>query len=316
MELSIIFVNWNAVDYLQECITSIRQHTHWEAFEIIVVDNASPEGGLDMLQESFPEITIIKSRKNLGFAGANNVGFRESSGDYVLFLNPDTKPVGPAIPVLLNYIKTLPDAGIVGCRLLNSDLSVSTTSIQKFPTILNQMVNIEFLRVRWPACPLWDLAPLFSGTTRPVRVDVIPGACMLLKREVFEQAGMFSEEYFMYAEDLDLNYQVKRLGLANYYVGEAEIIHYGGKSSSRQKANQWATMMKYRAMLLLFKKSRGRIYGALYRVAMGSVAIARLIILALMFPFADKDVIRSTAGKWNAVLKWAAGFHDIATVER
>jgi GT2 family glycosyltransferase len=312
MDVSIICVNWNSVDYLRECVASIYAQTRAASFEIIVVDNASPEGRVDSIRECFADVRIIKIDNNLGFAGANNVGSLEACGDYLLFLNPDTKLVGPAIDTLVGVARCLPDAGIVGCKLLNGDLTVSTTSIQTFPTILNQLLNIEWLRLRWPACPLWNLAPLFSNATEPVKVDVIPGACMLLRRSVFAQAGRFSEDYFMYAEDLDLNYQVKRLGLSNYYVGSAEVIHYGGKSSSRQPINQWATMMKYRAMLRLFTKTHGRTYSRAYRFAMGSAATMRLVALAMAFPFGDKDAVRSAFGKWNAVLRWALAWHNLA----
>lgn len=310
IELSIISVNWNSLDYLRECIASIYQYTQGIKFEIIVVDNASPEGGVETLQQEFPEITIVKSKGNIGFARANNLGFQHSSGKYVLLLNPDTELKGPTISILLHAIKSLPDAGIVGCKMLNTDLSVQTTSIQRFPTITNQLFNIEYLRLRWPACPLWDIAPLFAPCPTPRKVEVIPGACMLLRREIFERAGLLSEDYFMYAEDLDLNYKVKCLGLANYYVGQAEIIHHGGRSSSRQRVSQWATIMKYKAMLRYYYKSRGRAYGSLYRVTMGLSALGRLALLGLAFPFADRQIIRAVSAKWSAVLKWAVGLSN------
>lgn len=314
MDVSIICVNWNSVDFLRECIASIYENTHGISFEIIVVDNASPEGGVESLHDQFPAITIIKSPTNLGFAGANNVGFKKSMGSYVLFLNPDTKLIGSTINTMLEYIKVLPDAGIVGCKMLNTDLSVQTTSIQKFPTILNQVFSAEFLKLRWPNCPLWAIAPLFADNVKLIKAEVIPGACMLLKREVFEQVGMFSEEYFMYAEDLDLNHKVKRASYTNYYVGETAIIHHGGRSSSRQRISQWATIMKYRAMTRYFRKTRGRLYEGMYRTAMGCVAIGRLMLLALMYPFAkiiwDKEALLNASQKWRAVLKWAIARQD------
>lgn len=316
LELSIIFVNWNSVEVLGECIASIYEHTRDVRFEIIVVDNASPEGGVDSLAEQFPKITIIKSETNLGFAGANNVGFRHSTGNYVLFLNPDTKLLSPSINIMLDRIKSLPDAGIVGCKLLNTDMSVQLSSIQRFPTILNQAVDAEYLRLRWPHCPLWQIAPLFSDDVKILKVDVIPGACMLMRRAVFEQVGMFTEDYFMYAEDLDLNFKLKRTGFSSYYVGETSIIHHGGRSSSRQKVSHWATIMKYRAMLRLFRNTRGRLYESMYRTAMGSVAIARLALLALAYPLAgafwDKASLRFAWAKWKAVFRWAIGRQDFA----
>lgn len=311
MELSIVCVNWNSVDYLRECLASIYEHTRGVLFEILIVDNASPAGDVNVLKREFPQIKIIKSPKNLGFAGANNLGFRNSSGTYVLFLNPDTKLIGPSIPIMLRHIKSLPDAGIVGCKLLNSDLTVQLSSIQKFPTILNQALDAEYLRVRWPHCPLWEIAPLFAKDVKLLKVRVIPGACMLLRRTVFEQVGMFSEDYFMYAEDIDLNYKLKHAGFSNYYVGETAIIHHGGGSSSRQELRQWAVVMKMNAMLQLFRKTRGRTYGTGYRAAMGTVAAARLSILTVLSVIerllGRGQSPRLAVGKWKAVLNWAIG---------
>jgi GT2 family glycosyltransferase len=320
MELSIICVNWNSADYLRECIASVYEYT-WEiSFEIIVVDNASSQEGVDTLREQFPEVTIIKSAKNLGFAGANNVGFRHSTGAYVLLLNPDTKLISAAINIMLAHMKTLPDAGIVGCRLLNTDLSVQLTAIQKYPTILNQVLDLEYLQLRWPHCPLWEIAPLFSTDVKLLKVEVISGACMLLRRQVFEQVGMFSEDYFMYAEDIDLNYKVKSAGFTNYYVGEAAMIHHGSKSSSRQEISFWATIMKYRAMRKLFQKTRGRLYGSMYRMAMGCAAAGRLIVLALAYPLGnivwDREALKFATRKWRVVLRWALGRQSMVLQDR
>lgn len=309
-------MNWNSLAYLRECIQSIEEHTKGITFEILVVDNASPEGGVESLKEHFPEITIIKSSKNLGFAGANNLAFRQSRGEFILLLNPDTKLVEPTINVLLTHIKDVADAGIVGCKLLNSDLSVQISSIQKFPNILNQIFDAEYLRLLWPGCPLWNIAPLFSSNVRVLRVDVIPGACMLLRRTVFEQVGMFSEEYFMYAEDLDLNFKLRKAGFKNYYVGETALIHHGGKSSSRQSVSQWATIMQCRAMVRYFRKTHGPFYEWLYQASLFCVAIARLAILGFLSLFGsrlwDRKSLQNSSTKWKAVLRWALGKPDFA----
>lgn len=309
MELSIIFVNWNAVDYLQECIASVYQYTSGLSFEVIVVDNASPAGGMDRLRERFPNITIVESEINLGFAGANNVGVGHSCGKYLLFLNPDTKLIGPAINIMVGQIELLPDAGIVGCKILNGDLSVQLAAIQKFPTILNQLLDVEYLQLRWPQCRLWNIAPLLKDDVKIAKVEVISGACMLVRRDVFEKVQMFSEDYFMYGEDIELNYRVDRAGFNNYYVGQATVIHYGGRSSSRQEVSHWATLMKYRAMRRLFGKTRGEFYGRMYRVLIGFAAMTRLVILGLVFPFGNvfwgRESIRIAADKWRVILKWA-----------
>lgn len=312
MDLSIICVNWNSLAYLRECIASIYKHTEGIQFETIVVDNASPDGGGEILKAEFPQVTLIKSEKNLGFAGANNLGFRHSAGRYILLLNPDTRILGSAINTLLENIKSLPDAGIVGCKLLNTDLSVQTASVQKFPTLLNQLANVEYLRVRWPGCRLWDISPLFRETPGPVRVEVIPGACMLLKRTVFESAGLLTEDYFMYAEDIDLNYKVKRLGLSSYYVGTAQIVHHGGTSSSTQPVSHWSVLMKHRAMLKYYRMVGGPIYGMGYRVTMGLSATVHIILLTGMRLLENKQAIRLKSSKWSTVLRWSLGLEQPA----
>ena len=302
MDVSIIYVNWNSVDYIAESIRSVHEHTHGTQFEIIVVDNASPSGNVEILKEQFPEIKLIRSAKNLGFAGANNLGYRSSRGEYLLFLNPDTKLLNPAIDVMLKAIQSLPDGGIIGCKLLNSDLSLQTSCIQTFPTILNQVLDTDFLRGRWPKSSLWGIGALYSSNTEPARVEVISGACLMIRRATFEAVSFFSEDYFMYAEDLDLCYKVAQAGYANYYTGAGTVIHYGGKSSEPASA----TRMKWKAIPRFCDKNRGRIYGAIFRAAMAVTAIGRLAAIKIASTFGDRfgsrTDLNSAFAKWRTIL--------------
>jgi len=315
MDLSIISVNWNSAEYMQACLESVRVYTKGISYEVVIVDNSSKVEEFEKLKRLCSEATIVRSEENLGFARANNLGFMRSVGNYVLLLNPDTKLISPAISIMLEAAKTLPDAGIVGCKLLNGDLSVQLSSIQRFPTILNQMLDTEYLQLRWPQCPLWDLSPLFSSADEPVRVDAISGACMLIQRDVFEKVGMFSEDYFMYAEDMDLNFKVHRECFANYYVGKAEIIHYGGGSSSKQRWSQWTTVMKHDAMRRYFRNTKGRYYEFLYRLAMGVAAIGRLAILGVAYVFGKlgfkRGNLTDAISKWTTILRSAIGWADV-----
>ncbi|HLH32585.1 MAG TPA: glycosyltransferase family 2 protein [Terriglobia bacterium] len=315
MDLSIISVNWNSVRYLRDCLRSIYRFTTGVSFEVIIVDNASSERDVDSLYALFPDIRIIQSIRNLGFAAANNVAFTHSSGDYIVFINPDTTLVGPAITTLYNAIRSLPDAGMVGGTLLNPDLSVQSESIQTFPTILNQVLDSQHLRKVWPGCPLWDGRPSAAAPGVPARVDMIPGPCMVVKRTAFEAVGGFTEDYFMYAEDIDLNYKMAQLGLHRYYIESAQIIHHGGTSSKKQSMSQWPTMMKFRAMLLYYGRTRGELYALMYRLAMGGNAVIRLVLLGLAFPFAmvsrGAERVAWAAAKWRAVLRCAVGLHNL-----
>jgi len=296
-DLSIIIVNWNSTAYLLKCLESVYVHTHETAFEIIVVDNASPDGNIGIVKQQYPDVVLIESPVNLGFAGANNLGFRASRGEYVVFLNPDTVLCNAAFDLMLRQVCSLPSVGAAGCTLLNEDQSLQTAAIQTFPTILNQLLDLDVLRNRFPACSLWNIAPLFAGGTEPSSVEVISGACVLFRREVFAQIGQFSEEYFMYAEDLDLCYKAAQGGFTNYYIPQGQIIHYGGKSSVRRRA----IVMKWRSILQYVAKHRGYSYQLAFRAAMACGALGRLALLV-----AAVAVSRGARGNSarNALLKW------------
>ena len=303
MDLSIVLVNWNSTAYLRDCIASVYEHTRGIDLEIIVVDNASPVDDVDTLKGAFADITLIKSKENLGFARANNLGFRSATGRYLLFLNPDTRFVNSAASLMMEQARSLPDCGVVGCKLLNSDLSIQTSCIQTFPTILNQTLDADYLRNRWPRSSLWGVGPLFFEQSAPAKVEVVSGACMMMRRDVFERAGLFSEDYFMYAEDLDLCRKVVRAGYSNYYVAAGEVIHYGGKSSTPL----WATAMKWKSILHYCARNHGRSYALLFRLAMISAAALRLAMLAMAWLFAcvrtGKRKSYPAAAKWKTILK-------------
>jgi len=297
MDVSIIIVNWNSIDYLRECIVSIYRHTKL-SFEIIVVDNASPCGDAALLEQECLPITLIKSKENLGFAGANNLGFKHSSGKYILFLNPDTRLVSPAIDLMVQALGTMQDAGIIGCTLLNENLSIQTSCIQTFPTILNQCLDSDWLRQRWPHSRLWGTGQLFSDSGKPASVEMISGACMLVRRDIFEQVGLFSEEYFMYAEDLDLCYKIEKQGYLNYFLSTATVIHYGGKSSSVE----WATEMKWKSIVRFCEKHRGRLYALAFRLAITFAGIARLMVIT--GEGLSRSTIATPQSRRSALIKW------------
>ncbi|MFZ0631607.1 MAG: glycosyltransferase family 2 protein [Acidobacteriaceae bacterium] len=296
-DLSIIIVNWNSTAWLLKCLESVYAQTHETTFEIIVVDNASPDGDVGIVKERYPDVVLIESSENLGFAGANNLGSRSASGEYVVFLNPDTVLLNPAFDLMLRQAHSLPSLGAAGCTLLNEDESIQVSCIQTFPTILNQLLDMEVLLHRFPACPLWNIAPLFAGGTEPSRVEVISGACVLFRREVFAQVGGFSEDYFMYAEDLDLSYKAVQAGFTNYYIPQGRIVHYGGKSSVRRRA----VVMKWRSILLYIAKHRGYGYQLVFRSVMACSALARCVLLAGMVAVSRGS---RRASAQNALLKW------------
>jgi GT2 family glycosyltransferase len=310
VELSIIIVNWKSKDYLRKCLASVLAETRGIEFEIIVIDSASFDGSEEMVRQEFPEVRFIQSQENLGFSKSNNRAFAESRGDVVLFLNPDTELVGPAINRLYDAMKALPNAGAVGGKLLNTDGTIQTSCIQAYPTILNQVLSAEALRRLTPRSRLWGMRAIFEASLKPVVVEMISGACLLMRRTVFEKIGQFSTEYFMYAEDVDLCYKAEQAGFSNYYFGEAVVVHHGGGSSQQARSN-FSSVMMIESISQFLKKSHGNVYSLCYRLVLGGSALIRVVVLVLLSPLLllKSGVARwkSACSKWLAIFNWGLG---------
>lgn len=314
IDLSIIIVNWNSKDYLKKCITSILDNTHKIEFEIIVIDSGSFDGCGEMLQQHYPQVHFIQSNENLGFARANNKAFKASNSRVLLFLNPDTELVNAGIEKLLCELNTLPNAAIVGPKLLNSDRTVQTSCIRVFPNILNQILSAEVLMKLFPRSRLWGIAPFFDNPERPIDVNAISGACLMIKRSFFETVQLFCEDYFMYSEDIDLCYKVRKAGWKSYYVPTAVIIHHGGGSSSQSKVNTFSDVMMLESRWRYFRKNRTIGYGHLYRFAICGASLFRIVLLSIMWPifkvWGNAAFVEKVLSKWTARLRWAMGFEN------
>lgn len=310
--ISVIIVNWNSKDFLRQCLTSLFAQCGSVPLEIIVVDGASFDGCGEMLASEFPSVIFIQSPDNVGFARANNLGARSARGQYLLLLNPDTLFQEDSIRIMLEGLQSLPQAGAVGCRLLNADGTLQTTSVLTFPTILNQVFDSDYLRTRFRSWKIWGVAALYAQPQQATEVEVISGACILIRRELFEKVGGFSKEYFMYSEDVDLCYKIRRRGQPAYYFPGTSLIHYGGGSSDQAVSN-FATVMMRRSTYLYLKLNHGIARALTYRAAMTLTALARLLAIAPLSLFGNRIVRRSAASmrKWYAVLGWSLGLEKV-----
>jgi GT2 family glycosyltransferase len=310
MDLSIIIVNWNSKEYVANCISSILAKTRGIEFEILVIDNASFDGCDEMLRESYPQVRYLQSEKNVGFAKANNSAFRKSFARSVLFLNPDTEVIGPAINTMYDCLWSLPGAEAVGCKLLNGDGTVQTSCVQAFPTILNQLLDSELLRAIRPKSPFWGMAPLFGAGNEPKEVEALSGACIMVKRALFEQVGLFSEDYFMYAEDIDFCYKIRCLGHNCFYVPNATVIHFGG-GSTQNTPSEFSVVMMRESIWRFLRKTQGEVYGLGYRASMLISAIGRIVFLMILLPVRiiqrSREPWRASLHKWGAILTWSLG---------
>lgn len=310
MDLSIIIVNYNSKDYLKKCIDSILANTSGISFEIIVVDSASYDGCGEMLRSRYPEVRFIQSTENIGFAKANNLGAGHAAGNTLLFLNPDTEMHEPAIITLYSHIQRLTDIGVAGCRLVNTDGSLQTSCVQPLPTISNQVLDAEIFQKWFPSLGIWTTAASFEGQTEPAEVEALSGACLMIRRDVFAQVGGFTEDYFMYGEDMDLCQKTRCAGLKNFYVSTAAIIHHGGGSSTNGSTGYSDVMMR-ESISLFLQRHRGDGYRACYRFALTAAAAFRLLLLPLLYPvWRSRGRSREWCAakrKWAAILHWGLG---------
>lgn len=311
MDLSIIIVNWNTKDFVRDCICSILRETSGIDYEIVVVDNASHDGCDEVLRRNFPSAKYVQAPRNLGFAGANNLGVREAGGVALLFLNPDTVVRDRAIARLLARLKSLPDAGALGARLLNSDLSYQTSCIKAYPTLLNQILMAEALQKRFPRWKIWGMEAAFRSSREPAVVQAISGACIMIKRSVFDKIGGFHEKYFMYSEDVDLCLMCGQHGLRNYYIPEAVIVHHGGGGSSQAGGSSFSNLMFSESRYLYFRRNKGAAYALAYRFCVTLSGLARVGVAALALLFQWKPSARKqwseSIKKWRSLIAWSLG---------
>ncbi|MGA2954104.1 MAG: glycosyltransferase family 2 protein [Thermodesulfobacteriota bacterium] len=316
MDVSIIIVNWNSTDYLRECLVSITEGTKNVDFEVVVVDNASYDGSEKMIRREFPGVRFVQSHENGGFARANNLGFKHSSGKILLFLNPDTRIIGSAIDEMASFLKSTPRAGAVGPKLLYGDLSLQLHSVAPYPTILNQVLDIDFLKRRYPKWRFWGIKALIEHDRSPQSVQVVPGACVMVKREVFEEVGLFSEDYFMYGEDIDLCYKINQTDRRVYFLDAAAVIHYGGTSTHNGQASAFQDVLMRESVFTFIGKTKGRAAALVYRVVMSVTASGRLVLLAICLPWAGwigrSQRLYGAVNKWKNILRWSIGLEKWA----
>lgn len=310
IELSIVIVNWNSAAFVQSCVRSIVEETKDVAYEVIVIDNASLDGCHQQLAREFPGVLFIQSMENLGFAAANNAAAQRARGDVLLFLNPDTKVQSGALDRMYAQFRNLSDVGVLGCRLLNTDGSLQTSCVQALPTVLNQVLDADLLRRWMPRARFWGTSALFRESRKPVEVEAVSGACMMIRRAVFHSVGGFSRAYFMYGEDLDLCARVRDAGFRNAYVGECEVIHHGG-GSSRNVRSTFSVVMMCESVALLLRTLRGPLSSSSYRAALTIAACIRIATLIAIAPAwlvaAGSASWRNACGKWLAILGWGLG---------
>ncbi|MSQ15272.1 MAG: glycosyltransferase family 2 protein [Dehalococcoidia bacterium] len=240
-DISIVIVSWNVAGHLRDCLLSVQAEERLQpglSVEVIIVDNASADGTVDMLASEFSGVTTISNDRNLGFAAACNQGMASSSAEYVLLLNPDTLLLPGFIRRMLEYIQVHPEAAAVGPKLLNTDHTVQP-SRRRFPTLATALIESTIVQSWFPDLPrLRRFYVKDIPDTVAQEVDWLVGACILLRREALRVVGPLDERFFMYFEELDWFYRANAFGWKGIYLPEAEVIHHYGQSSAQDLARR------------------------------------------------------------------------------
>jgi N-acetylglucosaminyl-diphospho-decaprenol L-rhamnosyltransferase len=287
MILSVIIVNYRVPYFLELCLQSVGQALQGLDAEIIVVDNDSADGSADFLRPLFPEVKWILNTENTGFSHANNQAFEQSSGEYILFLNPDTILPEDFAQKCLSFFQSLlrqsdPRPGGLGARMIDGSGRFLKESRRGFPSPWVAFCKLSGLTALFPRSPWFShyyLGYLPPAPAHPA--SVLSGACFWVSRTALEKAGAFDETFFMYAEDIDLSYRLEKAGYTNYYFPDTTIIHFKGESTPKDIRY---TRQFYKAMIQFRRKHFHTGLPPLSRIALETAIWLRAGLSAISIP--------------------------------
>ncbi len=296
-DLSVVIVNYNVRDFLEQALHAVRNAARSLRVEVFVVDNCSVDDSVAMVREKFPEVHLMVNAENVGFARANNQAIRQSTGRYVLLLNPDTVVEEDTFEKCLRFMDAHPEAGALGARMIDGAGKFLPESRRGFPTPFVAFCKTIGLYVIFPRSRTFNqyyLGYLDDKRTHPA--DILCGAFMWIRRGALENAGLLDEAFFMYGEDIDLSWRIVQAGYVNYYFPETTIIHYKGESTRKGSLNY--VRVFYQAMIIFARKhfegARGRRFVAMLQAAVyfrAALTLAHHGFARLAWPLADGAAI-------------------------
>ena len=288
MKISVVIVNYNVKYYVGQCIDSVRRALQGIDSEIIVVDNHSRDGSVDYLSK-IEGVRIIESGHNLGFSKANNIAIRQSTAEYVLMLNPDTIVAEDAIRMIIDFADSHPQAGGIGVRMHNDWGTTARESRRGLPSPLTSFYKIIGLSKRLPQHRKYGRYYMgWLPWDSPSRIEVVSGACFLVRRKALDEVGLMDEDYFMYGEDIDLSYRLLKGGWENWFV-PADIIHYKGESTQKTSFNY--VHVFYNAMLIFMRKHYSHLsWLIIWPLQIAVYFIALLALMATLFDRMKKSL--------------------------
>lgn len=236
-QLSIVIVNYNVKYFLKQCIQSIYNSDFDHSYEIIVVDNNSHDDSLDMLSEDFPDVKVIANKENVGFSKANNQGFALAQSEYILILNPDTVIKEDTLRICHDRIQD-DHVGAIGVKMIDGKGQYLPESKRGFPTPIHALWKMIGLSRLFPKSAFFNKYYMgYLDDNKEAHIDVLTGAFLWTKKEILDKVGGFDEDYFMYGEDIELSYQIKKEGYELLYLPTTDIIHFKGESTKKSSIN-------------------------------------------------------------------------------
>jgi N-acetylglucosaminyl-diphospho-decaprenol L-rhamnosyltransferase len=271
-DMSIVLVCWNNKKYLEPCLDSLFGGNLRCSFDVVVVDNGSTDGSQEMLRARYPQVMIVQNTSNVGLGRASNQGILATNGRYVLLLNNDTIVNGPSLDALVDLLNACPEVGAVGGKLLNEDGTVQSC-YNHFSTLREEFLIAtrigETLQPGYPA--VVDDDELRS-------VGWISSACVLVRRAALDQVGLLDESYFIYGDEEDLQYRIRRAGWAIVYLPYATTIHFGGRSMNRWSRRK----MVYRGKMLFYQKHYGAGRTLVLRALLAGLSASKLVVWSVL----------------------------------
>ena len=266
-DVSVVMVTINNWRYLGPCLASLLAADCQYDYEVVVVDNGSTDGTLERLRAEYPWVQVIENGRNLGLSKASNQGIAAGRGRHLLLLNDDTLVNAPSLDGMVTFLDAHPDAGAVGGRLLNEDGSLQA-GYNAFPTLREELMIATRLGVA-----LDGAYPSASDASSPRPVNWIGSACLMVRREALDQVGLLDEEYFIYGDEVDLQYRLTQAGWRIYFLPAVSTIHFGGRSLDRWRRRR----MVYRGKMLFYRKNYGTASAAVHRLLLGALTTLKLV---------------------------------------
>jgi GT2 family glycosyltransferase len=296
MTLSVIIVNYNVKYFLEHCLHSVLKAGGELDTEVIVVDNGSTDDSLSYLPPRFPQVKFIRNNVNCGFGKACNQGLAGATGDYILFLNPDTIVAEDSFQKSVSFFESHPACGALGVKMIDGSGVFLKESKRAFPSPATSLFKLFGLSRLFPRSKVFSRYHLgHLDNEQSHEVDVLAGAYMMIRRTVLDEVGPFDEAFFMYGEDVDLSYRIQKGGYKNYYFAGTTIIHFKGESTKRGSLNY--VRMFYQAMNVFVKKHYGGVKAGVFTFSIQVAIWLRALISVL-----TKAIIRAGIPVIDAVL--------------